>query len=161
MFNYLKESLFHLSVLLSSHIKMMFDLYTFLSLFRRDYENALLIDLSLTNTQLFSSQDVNWVDRSSPIGWTVCITRGLFVFISCLDSHFEGAHSLLRIHWWASDVMLNFQICSDEGTNSCTSWLIILSKYYYILCKRNFLGELFKMISDLYNKCNGKYNLRK
>ncbi len=29
-------------------------------------------------------------------------------FISCLDSHSDGTHSLQRIHWWASDVMLNF-----------------------------------------------------
>ncbi len=30
------------------------------------------------------------------------------VFISCLDSHSDGTHSLQRIHWWASDVMPNF-----------------------------------------------------
>ncbi len=38
---------------------------------------------------------------------------GLFVdycdvFISCLDSHSDGTHSLQRICWWASDVRLNF-----------------------------------------------------
>ncbi len=32
----------------------------------------------------------------------------LWCFISCLDSHSDGTHSLLRIHWWASDVMLHF-----------------------------------------------------
>ncbi len=30
------------------------------------------------------------------------------VFISCLDSHSDGTHSLHRSHWWASDVMLYF-----------------------------------------------------
>ncbi len=30
------------------------------------------------------------------------------VFISCLDSHSDGTHSLQRIHWFASDKMLNF-----------------------------------------------------
>ncbi len=30
------------------------------------------------------------------------------VFISCLDSHSDGTHSLQRIHWRACDVMLNF-----------------------------------------------------
>ncbi len=30
------------------------------------------------------------------------------VFISCLDSHSDGTHSLQRIHWWTSDAMLNF-----------------------------------------------------
>ncbi len=32
----------------------------------------------------------------------------IIVFISCLDSHSDGTYSLQRIHWWASDVMLNF-----------------------------------------------------
>ncbi len=30
------------------------------------------------------------------------------VFISCLGSHCDGTHSLQRIHWSASDIMLNF-----------------------------------------------------
>ncbi len=30
------------------------------------------------------------------------------VFISCLDSHSDGTHSLQRIHWWASDAMIHF-----------------------------------------------------
>ncbi len=30
------------------------------------------------------------------------------VFISCLDSHSDGTHLQQRIHWWTSDVMLNF-----------------------------------------------------
>ncbi len=29
------------------------------------------------------------------------------VFISCLDSYSDGTHSLQRIRWWASDVILN------------------------------------------------------
>ncbi len=29
-------------------------------------------------------------------------------FISCLTSHSDGTHSLQRIHWWESDIMLNF-----------------------------------------------------
>ncbi len=44
------------------------------------------------------------------------------VFISCLDSHSDGTHSLQRIHWRASDVMLNFSK-SDEETNSFISWM--------------------------------------
>ncbi len=30
------------------------------------------------------------------------------VFITCLDSHSDGTHSLQRIHCWSSDVMQNF-----------------------------------------------------
>ncbi len=39
------------------------------------------------------------------------------VFISCLDSHSDGTHSLQKIHWWASDVMLHFSR-SNEETNT-------------------------------------------
>ncbi len=56
-----------------------------------------MMDLFLTNTQLFASQElcellVDYCD----------------VFISCFDSYSDGTHSLQRIHWWASDVKLNF-----------------------------------------------------
>ncbi len=48
------------------------------------------------------------------------------VFISCLDSHSDGTHSLQSIHWWASDATF-LQIWSDEErVNKCL-----------------FLGELF------------------
>ncbi len=30
------------------------------------------------------------------------------ICISCLDSNSDGTHSLQSIHWWTSDVMLNF-----------------------------------------------------
>ncbi len=30
------------------------------------------------------------------------------VFISCLDSHSDGTHSLQFIFWWASDAMQHF-----------------------------------------------------
>ncbi len=32
----------------------------------------------------------------------------IVVFISCLDSCSHGTHSLRRVHWWASELMLNF-----------------------------------------------------
>ncbi len=36
------------------------------------------------------------------------------VFTSCLDSYSDGTHSLQRIHWWASDVMLHFSKSDEE-----------------------------------------------
>ncbi len=42
------------------------------------------------------------------------------VFISCLDSHSDGTHSLKRIHCWDTDALLHFSK-SDEETNSSTS----------------------------------------
>ncbi len=44
------------------------------------------------------------------------------VFISCLDSHSDGTHSLQGIHWCAIGVMLNLSK-SDDETNSSTSWM--------------------------------------
>ncbi len=71
---------------------------------RFEVKLVLMIDLFLTNMQLLTSQDDNW--------WTgvVWITCGLlWCFISCLDSHSDGTHSLQRIHWWASDAALNYE----------------------------------------------------
>ncbi len=45
----------------------------------------------------------------------------LWCFISCLDSHSDGTHSLQRIHWWASDAMLHFS--KSVLMNSSTSWM--------------------------------------
>ncbi len=38
------------------------------------------------------------------------------VFISYLDSHSDGTHSLQMIYWWASDATF-LQICSHLETN--------------------------------------------
>ncbi len=43
------------------------------------------------------------------------------VFISCLDSHSDGTHSLQRIYCWASDGMLHFSK-SDEETIYTWGW---------------------------------------
>ncbi len=62
-------------------------------------KNVLMLDLF----QLLSSQDVNW--------WTevVWITCGLlWCFISCLDSHSDGTHSLQSIHCWDTDAVTHF-----------------------------------------------------
>ncbi len=53
--------------------------------------------------------------------WTgvLWVTCGLlWCFYQLLDSHSDGTHSLWRIHWWTSDVMLHFlKFCSDEEIN--------------------------------------------
>ncbi len=64
---------------------------------------------------------VIWDSSSKQIWWNVALNHLLTngssdpllvdycdVFISCLDSHSDGTHSLQRIHCWASDVKLNF-----------------------------------------------------
>ncbi len=46
------------------------------------------------------------------------------VFISCLNFLSDGTHSLQRIHWWASDVMLNVFFLSQLLFLLCFSWPI-------------------------------------
>ncbi len=52
-----------------------------------------------TNMQVFASQKVKW--------WTGVVWI-IVKFLSAVWTHFDGTHSLQRIHWGASDVMLNF-----------------------------------------------------
>ncbi len=111
-----------------------------------------LMDLFLTNTQLLSSQDVNWwtgvmwitgwllkvkvkcgqvwwpilricallLTRShthTHTLWTHTRSSGLFlsaVFISCLDSHSDGTHSLHRIFGWTVLLKLGNHQLSDH-----------------------------------------------
>ncbi len=86
------------------------------------------------------------------------------VFISCLDSHSDGTHSLQRIHCWDSDAMLHFSK-SDEETNSSTSWMaggwghfqqIFMYPHYppqvIILRKDSYLSET--VFTNQY--CDGK-----
>ncbi len=67
----------------------------------------------LTNTPLFTSQDINWWTRVCGLLVDYCD-----VFISCLDSHSDGTHSLQRIHYLASDVMLHL-----SKSTSSISWM--------------------------------------
>ncbi len=75
-----------------------------------------MINLFLTNTQVFTLQDVTFIDWSHVDYFIVHYCDG---FISCLDSHFDGTHSL------------------QIKTNLSTSWM------EYIFTKYSFLGELF------------------
>ncbi len=59
------------------------------------------------------------------------------VFISCLDSHSDGTHSLQRIHCWASEGMLHFSKSDKETNSSCMNWgwvhfqqIVILGKLF-------------------------------
>ncbi len=63
------------------------------------------------------------------------------VFISCLDSHSDGTHSLQRIHWWVNDVMLHFSktVPMKKQTHLHLGWPV----GKYILKHIFILGELF------------------
>ncbi len=56
------------------------------------------------------ADQAQFTSENNPICFTILIDWWITcgVFISCLLSHSDGTHSLQRINWWASDVMLNF-----------------------------------------------------
>ncbi len=58
-----------------------------------------------------------------PLWWTEVVWITCDVFISCLDSHSDGTHSLQSIHWWDTDAETHFSK-SDEKTNSSTSLML-------------------------------------
>ncbi len=93
------------------------------------FENLLMMDLFLTNMQLSLHETlIVWPDYCD-------------VFISSLDSHSDGTHSLQRIHGWASDVIQNFSksVQMKKQTHLHHGW----SEDKYILSKFSFLSELF------------------
>ncbi len=99
--------------------------------------NILMMDLFLANMQLLILQDVNW--------WTGLVWITCDVFISCVDSHSDGTHSLQRIHWWASDVILDFNKTVPMKKNSSTSWMPwgwVNSQRTFCSAHNNFGGEL-------------------
>ncbi len=62
-------------------------------------DNALMMDLFIITMQLFFSKDLTNMNLfiSKDIDWSG--VDYCDVFISCLDSHSDGTHSLQRIHW--------------------------------------------------------------
>ncbi len=75
------------------------------------------LNLFLTNMQTFH------FTRYHSMDWS-CLVDYCDVFIRCLDSHSDGTHSLQRIRWWASDVMLNFsKSVLMKKKKSYTSWI--------------------------------------
>ncbi len=76
----------------------------------------------LENMQIFNLQYINWWLESCEL-----LVDYSDVLISCLDSHSDGTHSLQRINWWASYVMLNF-----------SKSVLMDTKLVYILDEMNY-----------------------
>ncbi len=81
----------------------------------------------------------------------------LWCFISCLDSHSDGTHSLQSIHWWKSAIMLHFSK-SDEETNASTSAILfcilqIFTIFSRKMCTTNICRHIFRFWDRLKEKC--------
>ncbi len=72
------------------------------------------------------------------------------VFISCLDSHSDGTHSLQSIHCRASDGMIHFSKSAlmKIQTHSHLGW----PESEYTGGRCSFWGELFLKINKIYLK---------
>ncbi len=91
------------------------------------------ISLLIQTRQLFHWRKCYYGLWICTLSWWICflqthsfslhkiLTDGLEcdVFISCLDSHSDGTHSLQSIHRWASDVMQHF---SSVNKLYCKRW---------------------------------------
>ncbi len=79
-------------------------------------------------------EDVDEIVSSlEEIWWNVALNIALnylWIIVSCLDSHSDGTHSLQRIHWWASDGMLNFPNLMKKQTYQ---HLNIFNKYFFLV----------------------------
>ncbi len=93
------------------------------------------MDLFLTNMQI-TSLHMTLIDG---LEWCGLLLDYCDVFISCLDSHSDGTHSLQRIHWWASDVMQNFSKSVVLQANWAYSVTSYQSRFYMHLV----LGKCF------------------
>ncbi len=106
--------------------------------------NPLFMDLFLTNMQLFKfSLDVNW--------WTG-VTLWIIVFLSAVWTHSDGTHSLQRIHWWASDVMLNLSktVLMKKQTHQRLRWpeckYIFRKVWFWVNCFFNLAYFIYLFI---------------
>ncbi len=79
-----------------------------------------VIDSNFDQWQFKVKQDINWL-----------LMDYCDVFISCLDSHSDGTHSLQRIHWWSSDVMLNFSKSALMKKNASTYWSKFSANFHF------------------------------
>ncbi len=130
----------------------MYNLWMFLSWFRRDYffsEESNIME-KLVSYKAFHFSGVRTL--TDGLESFVLLEDYCDVFISCLNTHSDGTHSLQMIHWWESDVMLNF---SNEQTNSSTfGWTIPLIPFTNILLVpwwRLFILWFYKLCHNHYN----------
>ncbi len=84
------------------------------------------MDLFLTN---MASQDVNW--------WTGV----MWSIVMFLSAHSDGTHSLQRIHWWASDSILDFSKETNSWWTEGKSIFIKYQKRTHDMTYRSSLGH--------------------
>ncbi len=101
------------------------------------------LKLKCLNDGFVSEAQASCFTRFQSIDWSCMVQLVDYcdVFISCLESHSDGTHSLQRIDWWASVVMLNFSKCVlvNKQTHLHLGW----SEGEYIFGKFSFWGEQF------------------
>ncbi len=111
-----------------------------------DREMLWLEDLYFSLKQRIEDKNVLWIYVLQTINfshlrmlidgleWCGLLVDYCGVFISCLDSHSDGTHSLQRIHWWASDNAEFLQICFHEETNHILDGLRVIKFSFWVHC---------------------------
>ncbi len=84
----------------------------------------------------------------------------LFLINTCFSLHSDGTHSLQRIHWWASDVMLHFSKSFPMKKQTHLHWMawgwihFLQIKNFWV----NYSFSLIWNISEVYNMMQSKFN---
>ncbi len=105
-----------------------------------------------TELLLFNYAKVNTVFHSMApltdgLEWCGSLVDYCDVFISCLDSHSDGTHSLQSIHWWTSDVMLHFSksVLMKKKTHLHLGWPEVSANFHFWMnysfkysCRKDF-----------------------
>ncbi len=81
--------------------------------------------------------------KSDGLEWCGLLVDYCDVFISCLDSHSDGTHSLQSIHWWASDVHFSKSVLMKKQTHLHLG--CFLTHLYWL--NYSFHSVVIKMIS--------------
>ncbi len=102
---------------------------------RNMYRSSIVYKRKQSKTALNKHISGFWCERTTGDG-TDRLECGLFwCFISWLESHSDGTHSHPLVSKWCNATFL--QICSDEETNSSTSWMA----WGWVNCQQLFIFE--------------------
>ncbi len=95
------------------------------------------------------------------MNWSRVDVDVVWCFISCMNSHFDGTHSLQWIHWWTGDIMLNLMIRRNKlmyildglwvSRFSFFGWIIplIIIIIIHFICNASFLhSRRYKIIQE-------------
>ncbi len=87
------------------------------------WQSHLMTMWTTAQNPIWALRPAVWTE-SDVLEWCGYLVDYCDVFISCLDSHSDGTHSLQRIYWWVRDAMLHFSksVLMKKQTHPHLEW---------------------------------------